>query len=200
MTDATRVRPKTYNGQVRTSEGNFAYWQYAAPIWSKQLSVDSVLRRFVWMESLLEKAKEKGDEKIVKMAEDLISKFKPKVSDSDDISRCKKNFEKSGEFTGISASGGKVIGVVFKIENPDRPPEVEKDKILVAKLVSPKLMSHVLASLAVVTEEGGLTSHAAIVCRELKKVCIVGTKIATKVLKDGDVIEVDADKGIVKKL
>ena len=51
---------------------------------------------------------------------------------------------------------------------------------------------------AIITEPGGITSHAAIVSRELGVPCIIGTKIATKVLKDGDLVEVDADKGIVK--
>ncbi|MBS3166424.1 hypothetical protein J4444_04845 [Candidatus Woesearchaeota archaeon] len=41
--------------------------------------------------------------------------------------------------------------------------------------------------------------HAAIIAREMKKPCIVGTKIATQVLKDGDMVEVNADKGIVRK-
>ena len=53
---------------------------------------------------------------------------------------------------------------------------------------------------AIITDEGGLLSHAAIVSRELKVPCVVGTKIATRVLKDGDKIYVDADKGIVKIL
>jgi len=51
---------------------------------------------------------------------------------------------------------------------------------------------------AFITDEGGITCHAAIVARELGKPCIIGTKIATKVLKDGDEVEVNADKGIVK--
>jgi len=50
---------------------------------------------------------------------------------------------------------------------------------------------------AFVTEMGGITSHAAIVSRELKIPCIVGTKIATSVLKDGDLVEVDATHGII---
>ena len=53
---------------------------------------------------------------------------------------------------------------------------------------------------AVGTDTGGLTSHAAIVSRELGVPCIVGTKIATSVLKDGDMVEVDATKGIVRKI
>ena len=50
---------------------------------------------------------------------------------------------------------------------------------------------------AVITDEGGITCHAAIIARELKKPCIIGTKIATQVFKDGDMVEVDAEQGII---
>ena len=53
---------------------------------------------------------------------------------------------------------------------------------------------------AFVTNEGGLICHAATVAREMKKPCIVGTKNATKIFKDGDVIVVDANSGVVKKI
>ena len=53
---------------------------------------------------------------------------------------------------------------------------------------------------AIVTDEGGLTCHASIVSRELGKPCIVGTKIATKVLKDGDMVEVNANHSLVRIL
>ena len=51
-----------------------------------------------------------------------------------------------------------------------------------------------------ITNEGGLTCHAAIISRELKKPCVIGTKIATQSLKDGDFVEVDANKGLVNLL
>jgi len=53
---------------------------------------------------------------------------------------------------------------------------------------------------AIVTDEGSLTCHAAIVSRELGIPCVVGTKTATQVLKDGDLVELDADRGIVSIL
>ncbi|MFH0829450.1 MAG: PEP-utilizing enzyme [Candidatus Kerfeldbacteria bacterium] len=53
---------------------------------------------------------------------------------------------------------------------------------------------------AFVTDEGGLTCHAAIVAREMHKPCIVGTKHATHALKNGDLVEVDANRGLVKKV
>ena len=53
---------------------------------------------------------------------------------------------------------------------------------------------------AIVTNEGGITCHAAIVSRELGIPCVIGTKHATKILKNGDFIEVDADNGIIRIL
>lgn len=51
---------------------------------------------------------------------------------------------------------------------------------------------------AIVTDEGDVLSHASIVSREFGIPCVIGTKIATKVLKDGDIVKVDAKNGIVK--
>ena len=53
---------------------------------------------------------------------------------------------------------------------------------------------------AFVTDEGGVTCHAAIISREMRKPCIIGTKVATQLLKDGDMVEVDANSGFVKIL
>ncbi len=53
---------------------------------------------------------------------------------------------------------------------------------------------------AIVTDEGGITCHAAIIARELGKPCVIGTKFATKVFRDGDLVEVDSEVGVVRKL
>jgi pyruvate, water dikinase len=55
-------------------------------------------------------------------------------------------------------------------------------------------------SLGFITDEGGITCHAAIVAREMDKPCVIGTKIATKNLKDGDSINMDIEKGIITKI
>ncbi len=73
-----------------------------------------------------------------------------------------------------------------------------KDAILVTAMTSPDFVPAMKTASAIVTDEGGVTCHAAIVARELGKPCIIGTKIATKVLKDGDEIEVDAEQGVIK--
>ena len=71
---------------------------------------------------------------------------------------------------------------------------------MVAVMTFPNFVQAMERASAFVTDEGGILCHAAIIAREMRKPCITGTKIATKVLKDGDLVEVDADKGIVKKL
>ena len=74
------------------------------------------------------------------------------------------------------------------------------NKIVVAPMTSIKFVPYLKKVKGIITNEGGIACHAAIVSRELNVPCIVGTKIATKVLKDGDLVEMDADKGIVKIL
>jgi phosphoenolpyruvate synthase/pyruvate phosphate dikinase len=72
--------------------------------------------------------------------------------------------------------------------------------ILVTGMTRPEFVPLMKRSLAIITDEGGITCHAAIIAREMKKPCIIGTKIATQVLKDGDLVEVDANNGVVKIL
>lgn len=61
----------------------------------------------------------------------------------------------------------------------------------------PDFISAMKKAVAFVTDEGGITCHAAIIAREMKKPCVIGTKVATLVFQDGDEVEVDADNGIV---
>ena len=76
----------------------------------------------------------------------------------------------------------------------------DKGDIMVTTMTQPTMVSLARKSLAIVTNEGGITSHAAILAREYNIPCIIGTKIATKVLHDGDLVEVDADNGVVRIL
>ena len=76
--------------------------------------------------------------------------------------------------------------------------EMPKGSILVAGQTRPQLMPAIRKAAAIVTDEGGITSHAAIVSRELGIPCVIGTKVATKIIKTGDLIEVDANEGIVR--
>jgi len=107
--------------------------------------------------------------------------------------------EKSGgEVKGIIAYPGVVRGKVVVIESVLDKDKFKKGDILVTQDGSAEFTLFLQLAGAIVTEQGGMISHAAIVARELKTPCIVGTRNATKILKDGDMVEVDADKGIVK--
>ena len=104
------------------------------------------------------------------------------------------------EFKGVSACAGRVKGVVKVINLPDEMAKMEYGNILVSVGTMPSLVPAMKKAAAIITNEGGLTCHAAIVSRELNIPCVVGTKIATGVLQDGDVVEIDAGKGEIKIL
>jgi pyruvate,water dikinase len=66
-------------------------------------------------------------------------------------------------------------------------------------MTTPNMVPILRKARAIITDEGGITSHAAIIARELKIPCIIGTQNATRVLKDGDLLKVNADTGIIQK-
>lgn len=99
---------------------------------------------------------------------------------------------------GLPASLGKAKGKVKVLRSAREIKKVEKGDILVAVMTRPDYVIAMKKAAAIVTDEGGITCHAAIVARELRIPCVIATKFATKALKDGDVVEVDADKGEVK--
>jgi phosphohistidine swiveling domain-containing protein len=101
------------------------------------------------------------------------------------------------ELKGFVASKGKVSGKVVIVRGADDFHKIKGGEILVAVLTTPNYVGAMAKSAAIVTDVGGITSHAAVVSRELGKPCIIGTKIATQVLKDGDMVAVDAEQGIV---
>lgn len=102
---------------------------------------------------------------------------------------------------GQSAYKGKVTGRVKIILDPsDSKLRFSKGDILVTGMTRIEFLPLLKKSAGFITDSGGILSHAAISARELKKPCIIGTKNATKLLKDEDMVEVDADNGVVKIL
>jgi phosphohistidine swiveling domain-containing protein len=104
------------------------------------------------------------------------------------------------EVKGVVAVQGKVQGRAVIVNSPLDLPNVQKGDILVAVMTFPSYIVAMERAAAFVTDEGGILCHAAIIAREMKKPCIIATKTATKALKTGDLIEVDGEQGIVKKL
>jgi len=105
--------------------------------------------------------------------------------------------ENVSQFPGKIGFKGKVKGIVKIVRENKDLEKVENGDILVTPMTIPNFMPAMEKAIAFVTDEGGITCHAAIVAREMQKPCIIATKIATQVLKDGDIVEVDAEKGIV---
>ncbi len=102
------------------------------------------------------------------------------------------------QIKGNIAYGGIVSGRVRIIILKDELRELKDGEILITSMTTPEFLPALKKAIAFVTDEGGVTCHAAIVARELRKPCIIGTKIATQVLHDGDLVEVDADNGVVR--
>jgi phosphohistidine swiveling domain-containing protein len=97
-------------------------------------------------------------------------------------------------FVGTARGPARIVKSVKDLAN------VKEGDVLVTNMTTPNYLVAMKRAVAFITDEGGITCHAAIVAREMKKPCIIGTKIATKVLKDGDLVEVDAELGIVSIL
>ena len=105
-----------------------------------------------------------------------------------------------GEIRGLAASLGRAIGRVKIIKKFEDTLKLKQGDVMVISMTRPEHTIVMKKTSAIVTDDGGITSHAAIVSRELKKPCIIGTKIATKVLRNGQIVEVDANHGVVRVL
>lgn len=114
--------------------------------------------------------------------------------------------QKADSLKGVIANKGTVRGAVCILHANDvinarrLRHSFKRGDILVTEMTQPNVMDIVSKAGGIVTDEGGLLSHAAIVSRELKIPCIVNTHTATKVFKDGDMVEVDANAGVVRKI
>ncbi len=109
-------------------------------------------------------------------------------------------FAEKSKLSGKSAFPGIARGRVRIVIDPTKARDFRRGDVLVTGMTRPTFLPLMEKACAFVTDAGGILSHAAIVAREMRKPCIVGTERATKVLKDGDRVEVDATKGTVRKI
>jgi phosphohistidine swiveling domain-containing protein len=107
---------------------------------------------------------------------------------------------RSTQLQGTTAFIGVVEGKVQRILSEKDFHRFRKGNILVTSMTRPEFVPLLKKSIAIITDEGGVTCHAAIISRELQIPCIVGTQIATRVLKDGMQVRVDAKHGVVQVL
>src|SRR3989338_2128641 len=108
--------------------------------------------------------------------------------------------QKSNILIGQMGNKGREKGFVRIIKWKKQIGKLQKGEILVSTMTTPDFVPAMKKASAFITDEGGITCHAVIIAREMKKPCIIGTKIATQILKDGDLVEVDADNGVVRIL
>ena len=126
------------------------------------------------------------------------------IENPEDISELKKMIPRANEgesqVQGQTGNKGSARGSVKVVMNLEEFHKFEPGDVLVTTMTTPDFVILMQQSSAIVTDIGGVLSHAAIMSRELGKPCVIGTKVATQVLKDGDMVEVDADQGTVRVL
>lgn len=104
------------------------------------------------------------------------------------------------EIHGTVARKGKIQGVARIVNHSNEFEKFQDGDILVSGMTRPELMPVIRKAGGIITDEGGITCHAAVVSRELGIPCIIGTQVATRMLNDGDVVMLDADNGVVYKV
>ncbi len=142
---------------------------------------------------------------ITKINNNLI-KFTPQQA-SIIYNKIKTPIKKSNTLKGLTANKGKAKGKVViapMLTDINRINQVaakmQHRDILVAQSTTPELVPLCHKAAAIVTDQGGMLSHAAVISRELNIPCIINTKTATKTFKDRDIVEVDAENGIIRKI
>jgi len=108
--------------------------------------------------------------------------------------------KKNGGVKGLGVSKGVTTGIVRLVKDLNQLKKCKRNDILVTTQTRPQFNSFIKLVKAIVTDEGGHLCHASMLAREFDIPCVVGTKNATKVLKNGDKIEVDASVGVIKVL
>ncbi len=108
--------------------------------------------------------------------------------------------KKTNKLFGSTAVPGFVKGRVKVVNHPNEIFKMNQGDVMVSHSTNPNLVPAMKKAGAIITDIGGITCHAAIVSRELNIPCVIGTKVATKILKDSEKVEVDATKGVIKRL
>ena len=101
------------------------------------------------------------------------------------------------EIVGESVSSGIIKGKAVVMSESNEK-NINKDEILVAKAADPSWVITIMKCGGLILEVGGSLQHGALICREFNKPCVVSITNATKIIKDGDLIELDANNGIIK--
>ncbi len=115
------------------------------------------------------------------------------------VASSEKEIQGEALFDGLAASPGIAVGKVKVIMDLNDLDKIQTGDILVTGMTNPDMVVSMQKSAGIITDEGGLTAHAAIVSREMGIPCVVGTQVATSKLKDGDIVTIDGYNGKIYK-
>ncbi len=170
--------------------------------WFSDVELDDALRANVSAETLMARLPDRQKRYLVALGQKGVHLYEgaqvQAVLDQLDIE--KPAVADVTEVKGVSAYPGKVTGFARVVRHVGELDKVKTGDILVTLNTTPSFILAMKRSAAIVTDEGGITCHAAIVSRELGIPCIIGTKAGTRLIPDGARIEVDAAKGTVRRL
>jgi phosphohistidine swiveling domain-containing protein/predicted transcriptional regulator with HTH domain len=152
---------------------------------SGEFDVDRINMRTVRSVRLSESGVKKDRLLEGELAEEYVRTLDLDIADATDVKM----------LLGDCACPGRVKGVVRIVNTASEMSKVLEGDILVSLVTNPDIVPAMKKAGAIVTDTGGITCHAAIVSRELNIPCVIGTKIATRALKDGDLVDVDATHG-----
>lgn len=102
-----------------------------------------------------------------------------------------------GQVASRGLNSGITVGIAKVILSPEDATRLQRGDILVTTMTTPDYSIAITKVAAIVTDEGGVTCHAAILSREVGIPCIIGTKNATKLVKDGEKLKVDSNEGVI---
>ena len=133
------------------------------------------------------------------------SNGKEVISEYDNFDEVKKQLygllsvnNANGELKGNVASKGHVKAKARIVLSESDFMDFKEGEVLITSMTRPEFVPLMKKASAIITDEGGITCHAAIISREINKPCIIGAKTATITIKNGDLIDVDANKGVIK--
>ena len=163
---------------------------------STVLTIDEIRHKDIPLKRILEKRKK---EYIYANARIFDNKSLEDVEKIFGIELEKQNTEGSKDaLRGSPAYPGKIKARVKIILGRNQVGEMQAGTVLVSPMTTVDFLPAMQKAAGIITDEGGITCHAAIVAREMGKPCVIGTKIATRILKDGDMVEMDGGKGTIK--
>jgi excisionase family DNA binding protein len=123
-----------------------------------------------------------------------------KAAEKEHKKKLEFNLEETKDLQGLSACSGKATGRAMVAVTIGSALKIKQGEILITGMTTPDFVPAMKKAAAIVTDEGGITCHAAIVSREMNKPCIVGTKSSTKIIETGDLVEVDGNHGVIRIL